>query len=452
MSPKHKPTSRRAFLKAAAATCSALAFPTIIPASARGADGHVAPSNRVTMAFIGTGNQGTGDMKGFLQDERVQVIAVCDVNREGPGYWDGAIAGREPARRIVNEHYTQTTGKPYDGCAAYEDFRELLARPDLDAVEVATPDHWHALLTIAAARAGKDIYCQKPFSLTIPEGQAMVAAVRRYGRVLQVGSQQRSDYNFRRACELAINGRIGRVHTIRCGLPGGIPDYGRTAHLSQPQPVPAGFNYDLWLGPAPRVPYCPARCGVNFRWISDYSGGQLTDWGGHHPDIAQWCLRADHTGPVKIRNAQATYASGPLYNTATDYSFDAVYADGTVLNISNQNPGGVTFEGTEGTLRADRGWHDAEPKSILTSVLGPDAIRLYDSRDHFRDFIDCVLSRRDPVAPAEAGHRSITIAHLGNIAMMLGRDLTWDPEKEEIVGDPQAAALIRRAFREPWAL
>jgi len=418
-----------------------MALPTIVPAHVLGAD---APSNKITMAFIGTGNQGTNDMRGFLQDQRVRVVAVCDVNRKGPGYWSGGIAGREPARQIVDNHYKGTS------CAAYEDYREVLAREDIDAIEIATPDHWHAPLAVAAAKAGKDIYGQKPLSLTIADGRLMTDTVTRYSRIWQTGSQQRSDGNFRRVCELVLNGRIGKLHTVRCGLPGGIPDYGRTANQTEEVPVPDGFNYDMWLGPAPNAPYCPARCGVNFRWIRDYSGGQITDWGGHHPDIAQWGMGTEYTGPIEIKNARGTFAKHPIYNTATEYYFECLYENGVTLIISDKERGGITFEGSEGWVWANRGQHKASSKEIYNSVIGPSEIHLYESKHHFRNFIDCVISRKETVAPIEVAHRSITIAHLGNIALTLGRDLKWNPETERFVDDAEANRFLRRAARAPW--
>ena len=437
---RHK-LMRRDFVKGVAG--AAIAFPTIIPSSVLSAD---APSNRITMGVIGMGNNGTNMTKGFLKDSRVRVVAVCDVNQEGPGYWDGSIRGREPARRIVDEYHE---GK---GCAGYEDFRELLARDDIDTIVISTPDHWHAIIAIAAAKAGKDIYGQKPLSLTVADGRAMVEEVKRCGVVWQTGSQQRSDRNFRRVCELVRNGRIGKLHTVKCGLPGGIPDYGKTAHLTNPEDVPKGFNYDMWLGPAPRAYYCPARCGVNFRWILDYSGGQLTDWGGHHPDIAQWGMDTEDTGPIEIKEAKGEFADGPLYNTATSFYFECIYRNGVKLIISNKERGGVTFEGTEGSVWADRGKHEAKPKSILESVIEPDEIHLYKSDDHLRNFIDCVISRKETIAPIETAHRSITIVHLGNIAMLTGRDLKWDPQKEKIIGDPGANDMLSRPYRAPWVL
>ena len=444
--------ARRTFLKNAASVAGAVAaFPYIVPSSALGGAGGVAPSNRIVMGCIGTGNQGTNDMNDFLQDKRVQIVAVCDVNRESAGYWDNRIGGREPAKRIVTEHYARTSAPgTYKGCRAYEDFRDLLARDDIDAVLIALPDHWHSIAVIEASKAGKDIYGEKPLSLTIAEGRAMCDAVHRYGRIFQTGSQQRSDHNFRRACELVRNGRIGKLHTVKCGLPGGTPDISKQGHRDKPERVPDGFNYDMWLGSAPYAPYCPARCHVNFRWILDYSGGQVTDWGGHHPDIAQWGMGTENTGPVEINNAKGEFARDGLYNTAKSFYFECVYKNGVKLIISNKERGGVTFEGTESWVWADRGRYDANPKSLLESVIKPDEIHLYQSENHAGNFIDCVISRNEPVAPIETAHRSITIGHLGNIAMRLGRDLKWDPDAERFVNDDGADRMLSRTMRSPW--
>jgi predicted dehydrogenase len=453
--PEATRITRRQLLKTAtAAGIGAVGFPTIVPASALGRDGKVAPSNRITVGIIGTGNQGLNDIKSFLKDERVQIIAVCDVNKEGPGYWNGGVAGREPAKRLIEAHYAQQKeAGTYKGCDTLTDFREVIGRKDIDAVEVCLPDHWHAIPVILAAKAKKDIYCQKPLSLSIGEGRAMADAVKKYGVIFQTGSQQRSDSNFRRACELVRNGRIGKVHTVRCGLPGGRPDFGKTGDRKAPEKVPDGFDYEMWLGPAPEAPYVPARCHVNFRWIYDYSGGQVTDWGGHHPDCAQWGLGTDYTGPVEIRGAKAEFPVDPLWNTATEYYFEAIYKDGVKLIISSKEKGGVTWEGTEGKVWANRGQHDADPKSILDSQIGPNEVHLYESKDHFRNFIDCVISRKETVAPVEVAHRSITICHLGNIAMRLGREsLKWDPEKEQILGDTDASRMLTRPYRAPWKL
>lgn len=396
---------------------------------------------------------GSNHVLSFLEDERVQIVAVCDVNRASGGYWNGSHAGREPARQTVNFHYGQEirSGR-FDACDGYEDFRELLARADVDAVVVATPDHWHAIPVILAAEAGKDIYGEKPLSLTVRQGRAMSDAVRNAGVVFQTGSQQRSDARFRHACELVRNGRIGELRTVRCGLPGGQPDFGRTAHRKDPEPVPEGFNYDFWLGPAPSAPYSPARCHVNFRWILDYSGGQVTDWGGHHPDIAQWGMGTTRTGPVAIRSPRGTFPAGDLWNTATEFYFEAEYENGVTMVVSSNERMGVRFEGTEGWVWVTRGGHEASDPAIWDSEIGEGDVQLYHSDDHHRNFIDCVISRKEPVAPIEEAHRSITIAHLGNIAMRLGRELRWDPDREQIEGDPEAGEMLDRPMRQPWHL
>jgi predicted dehydrogenase len=386
-----------------------------------------APSERITMGVIGTGNQGIGDLKGFLRDERVQVVAVCDVNKESPGYWDGGIGGREPARQFVEWHYArEKKSGTWRGCAAYEDFRQLLA--------------------------GKDIYGEKPLALTIAEGRAMADAVKKHGRVFQCGSQQKSDVRFRKACEIVRNGRIGKLHTVLCGLPGGTPDFGKTQDRQEAEAVPDGFNYDMWLGPAPDAPYAPGRCHVNFRWILDYSGGQITDWGGHHPDIAQWGMGTELTGPVAIENGQATWAREKIWNTATDFHFEAVYASGVRMIVSSRVRGGVTFQGSDGWVWVNRGAIETGPATLLDYEPAENEIRLPRSPGHMRNFIDCVKSRKEPVAPIEQAHRSITVAHLGNIALRLGRNVKWDPAAEKFIGDEKANEMLSRPMRKPWSL
>ncbi len=435
---------RRDFLKSTAAFASA---------TAASAQDRPSASNRITMGVIGTGNQGTGDMKNFLADERVQVVAVCDLNKESPGYWDGAIAGREPARILVEWHYARAMRSGiYKGCNAYEDFRELLARKDIDTVLIAVPDHWHSIPVIEAAHAGKDIYGEKPLSLTIAEGRAMADTIKSSNRIFQCGSQQRSDVRFRKACEIVRNGGIGKLETVRVGLPGGTPDLGHTRDRQDPEPVPDGFNYEMWLGPAPEAPYAPARCHVNFRWILDYSGGQITDWGGHHPDIAQWGMGTELTGPTAIRNGQAQWAKEKIWNTAVDYYFEAHYASGVVMTVSSRLRGGVTFQGSEGTVWVNRGAIEATPESLLDWQPKENDIHLYRSDNHARNFIDCVISRKETAAPIEQAHRSITIAHLGNISLRLGRDLRWDPAREQIIGDETANQMLSRPMRKPWSI
>lgn len=442
--------SRRQFLKSAGAAAGAM---TVIPVSALGRARRPAPSDRVTLGFIGTGNMAMNHLLGFLDDDRVQIVAVCDLNRGSGGYWNGGYAGREPAQRLVNFHYgREIRSGNFEACAAYEDFRDVIGRDDIDAVIITTPDHWHAIPAVQAANAGKDIYCEKPLSLTVAEGRAMSDAASANNVIFQTGSQQRSDERFRHACELVRNGRIGRVHTVRVGLPGGRPDLGMTGDRKEVEPVPDGFNYDMWLGPAPEAPYAPARCHVNFRWIYDYSGGMVTDWGGHHPDIAQWGLGTVETGPVAIRNPKGVFPEDELWNTATEFYFEAVYDDDTTMIISNEERMGVTFEGDDGWIWVTRGDHEVSDQEIWESQIGENEIRLHRSDNHYNDFIQSILDRTETVAPAEHGHRSITISHLGNIAMRLGRELEWDPAAERIIGDESANEMLSRPMRKPWSL
>lgn len=442
---------RRKFIKQAGIAASAIiSVPTIIPAACIGKSGRTAPSDKINLAFIGAGNQATNDVMDFLADDRIMVTLICDVNKKSDGYWDGRVAGREYIRDVVNGYYSKKFERHYNACSDLVDFREVITRKDIDAVEIATPDHWHAIPVLMAASAKKDIYCQKPLSLTIAEGRAMSDTVKHHNVVFQTGSQQRSNPNFRRICELVRNGRIGQLETVICGLPSGTPDFGKKAHLTAVEPVPEGFNYDLWLGPAPFAEYAPCRTHVNFRWILDYSGGQLTDWGGHHPDIAQWGMDTELTGPVKIQNARAKWADHPHYNTATDFYFECIYENGLKMIVQSGADFGVTFIGSEGKVWSDRGKHTVEPKNLTDTVIGPHEIQLYRSDNHFRNFIDCVISRRETIAPVEVAHRSITIAHLGNIAMKLGKDLEWDPKTERILNVPEANEMLSRPMREPW--
>jgi len=416
--------SRRNFLKSSAfAAGAAVTLPTIVPSSVFGAD---APSNRIAMGCIGTGGQGSGNMRGFNAKSGCQVIAVCDID----------AGHRESASKRVG----------LDPKSCYNDFRELLARNDIDAVSIATPDHWHVPTSIAAVRSGKDVYCEKPLTLTIAEGRTLVDEVKRYGRVFQTGSQQRSGSEFRKACELVVNGRIGKLQTMRVGISGN----NRTCEPTwTPEPVPEGFDYDLWLGPAPWEPYHTQRCHYQFRFLLEYSGGQMTNWGAHHLDIAQWGNQSDDTGPVEIRG-KGEFPKTGLFTTALNAEVEYTYASGVKIFLSKG--GGTRFEGTEGWIYVNRGKLEAEPKSLLTSVIGPDEKHLYESRDHKQNFLDCIKSRKDPICNAEIGHRSSTVCHLGNIAMLLDRPLKWDPQVERFIGDDEANRMTWRPRRAPWRL
>ena len=444
--------NRRAFLKQTAlVTSGMLVAPTIIPAQVRGGNNRVAPSDKVRYALIGCGNQGSVDLRPFMNDERLQVVALCDVNKESDGYWNGAVRGLNVMEQWVNEFYTEKNGRPFTGLRLVEDFREVLAMNDVDAVSIATPDHWHAIISILAAKAGKAIYCQKPISLTIPEGRAMSDAVKKYKVVFQTGSQQRSAENFRTACEMVRNGKLGKISSVTVGLPSGTPDVGHNGDQTNPVPVPAGFNYDFWLGPACEAYYCPARVGSNFRWNFAFSGGQITDWSGHHPDIAQWGMNTEHTGPVKIRPIYSAWAKHPVWNTATQYRVEAEYSEGfTMILTSNAGFSGVQFDGEDRKwVRVGRGNYSVSDNLKDVKLTDSDT-KLYVSENHYRNFIDCVLSGQEPIAPAEAAHRSTSICHLANIAMILNRDLEWNPKTEMFINDPIANALIDRPMREPW--
>ena len=449
--------SRRDFLLGSA---SVLAFPYVISSAALGKAGTTAPSDRITMGFIGVGGMGTNNMRGFMANGDVQVTAVCDVvkasNQYGHWYkngWKGPLFGRESARNIVEEHYaSQKASGTFKGCAAYVDFRELLARNDIDAVCITTPDHWHAIPAIMAAKANKDIYCEKPLSLTIAEGRAMVKAVRRYGVVFQTGSHHRSKDIMRFACELVRNGRIGEVKRVVTSL--GPHSRRFLIDTWQPMPIPEGFDYDMWLGPAQWSPYHKDRCLYTFRFITDYSGGETTNTGAHKFDIVQWGLGTELTGPVEIEDLGSEFPKTGLFDTVSKIHFRARYANGAEMICNPEGLSGVAarFEGTEGWVEI--GWSKLRtyPESLKESVIGPNEIHLYKSNDHKRDFLNCIKTRRDPIAPVEVGHRSASVCHLSNIAMMLKRNLCWDPKAECFVNDPEANLMVWRPMRSPWHL
>ena len=424
--------SRRLFLKTTTLAAGALAgFPAIIPAAVLGPN---APSKRITLGAIGVGGQGTHNLRGFLGHPEVQVLAVCDVDQ----------ARRNKAQELVHQQYANQE------CAAYNDFRGLLARQDIDAVLVCTPENWHSLITIAAAKAGKDIYCEKPFAPTIAEGRAAADAVRRYGRILQVGSQERSRANGRFACELARSGALGRIHTIRVNLPA----VRHEIEVQPIEPVPEGFDYDFWLGPAPWMPYTKLRCHGNFRWILDYSDGELTDRGCHVGDLAQWGNGTDHSGPVEIEG-RGTFPADGLWNTAYEYEIHARYANGVHMIIASVEPRGVKFEGDEGWVfyHVHEATLEAEPQSLLSLKIRDNPLHhVVQTTDHHQDWLNCIRTRREPVAPAEAGHRSSSLCHLANFSLLLGRNLFWDPVRENFHDDAAANAMIARSMRGPWSL
>lgn len=437
--------NRRQFLHTTSglAACAA-AFPQIVPASAFGKGGTVAPSERIRMAFIGVGSMGGGHLRAFLEYPEVRVCAVCDVREEF----------RERAKQSVDSRYGSAE------CEAYEDYRELLARNDIDAVLIAVPDHWHVLIGIEAARQGKHMYYEKPVGRTVQEAKALRAAVRRYGVVFQFGTQQRSTGYYRQACELVNNGNIGELHTIMIGSASS-----QYCAFPPEQSVPAGFNYEMWLGPAPWAPYTAERCTRNWTLIYDYSLGCVSGaWGVHDVDIAQWALRAENTGPVEVEGT-GVFPTDNLYDTATSWEVEHKYANGvklihmdmpTAMKRAREqfslNWMGMLFQGTEGWIYVSRAGIHANPASMLRRSPGPHGVHFPRSLDHRKNFLESVRTGKDPIAPIEAAVRSDTVCHQADIAMRLGRRLRWDPVAEEFTNDPAANRMLSRAMRSPWHL
>jgi len=429
--------SRREFLKR---TCHRAAIAPFLIYSPR--SGAAPPNERITMGCIGVGNQGGSDTRMFLGDPRVQIVASCDVD----------LGRAKSMAGIIDKHYAQ--GAPSGssrGCDITQDYREILSRDDIDTVMIATPDHTHAVIAIEAARRGKDIYCEKPLAYSVAEGRAIVNAVRRYGRVLQTGTQRRSIGRFRFGCEAVRNGRIGRLHTVRIGPGQGFAIRGDFTGEEKPQPVPRDFNYDLWLGPAPWVPYTPARCHFNFRWILDYGEGYISDNGVHFVNLATWATATDHTGPSEV-DGKATFSSKGIYDAPTDFEITYRYPDGLRLILGSAELFGVKFEGTEGWIHMSGAAVTAEPAHALASPTRADEINLRSSPGHHADFIDCVLNRRLPAAHAEIGHRDASLCHVGAISARLGRPLRWDPAREIFPDDEIANRFLSRPMRAPWRI
>ncbi len=437
---KRKNPSRREFIRgSAAAAVGGLGFPYLVPASIFGRAGKPAPSNRVTLGCIGVGWQGGSNLKDFLEDPNVQVVAVCDIDADH----------LKEAKQTVDAKYGN------EDCVTYHYYEEVIARSDIDALSLGLPDHWHAMPAIAGARSGKDIFGEKPLAQNWAEGRAMADAVKRYGRVWQTGSWQRSLANFRFACELVLNGRIGKVHTVEVGLPDGHTDFAGTAGQEDPQPPPKTLDYDRWLGPAPYSPYCVARVHKNWRWNLDYAGGQLMDWVGHHVDIAHWGLGFDYTGPYEVEGYGEYPNRGRLWNTATKYRVTAKYPKDITMTIAGGHDdiqSGTKWIGDLGWVWVNRGAIDAKPRSLLREKFSPNEIHLYRSPGHAREFIQSVKSRGTTLAPAEVALRSATPGFLGQIAMLTGRKIRWDAEKEQILNDDGASRLLFRPMRSPWHL
>jgi predicted dehydrogenase len=432
---------RRRLLGAAAALLGAP--PAFVPARALGRAGVPPANSRIQMGVIGVGGMGLGHHRALLQSPDVRVIAVCDVRR----------SFRQRAKQLADEKYGDTS------CAAYNDFRELLARADIDAILTAAPDHWHALIGVEAARRGKHMYFEKPASRSIAENKALRQAVVRSGVVFQFGTQQRSSENYRRAVELVRNGYIGQLKRILIGSATAPPN-----QLHRPQPVPEELDYDFWLGPAPEAPYCDERCTRNWTHIYDYSLGCLgSAWGIHDVDIAQWALDADHTGPIETE-AWGEFMTGGLYDTAARWEAEHRYANGVTL-IHMDMPTALKrawqfrlqwmsmhFEGTEGWIHVSRNSFHVHPEKLARTIIGARHVRVLYSNDHRRNFLDAVRTGSPVISPIEAAVRADAVCHHADIAMRLGRKLRWDPAAERFLDDPMANRMMTRPMRAPWRL
>jgi predicted dehydrogenase len=428
---------RRNFLKKTAIGAAALSAPAIVPSVVLGRNGNIAPSNKITMGCIGIGWQGGFNMESFLRLNDVRIIAACDVDANH----------LNQAKNKINK----VNGNK--DCAVYNDFRDLLARTDIDAVSLGLPDHWHSIPAIMAADSGKDIFGEKPLAHSIREGRAMVNAVKRNGRIWQTGSWQRSQAHFRFASELVRNGRIGKVLRVEVGLPSGHADFAGTAGQDNIVPPPQELDYDMWLGPAAWKPYIKARSHKNWRWDLDIGGGQILDWVGHHVDIAHWGLGFDTTGPVEI-DGHGEYPNDGVYDTATKYWVESRYKDGTEMVIAGGYPeikSGTKWIGEYGWVWVNRGdTLETYPKELKHDTIGPEEAPLFKSPGHWRNFIDCIRSRKETITPCETAHRSMSPGHLGQVSMLLGRKLLFDPETEWVLNDQTANEMLGYSMRSPW--
>lgn len=434
MKEKLKLTRREFLGSSLAATGAAMTTPYVMTSSALAAPGRPGANDRMGLGFIGIGNMGGGHLGGLAGNPDFQILAISEVKA------DRARWGKElvEKRYAGDESRGSFKGTKYTGVDLYNDFRALLARDDIDAVLVATPDHWHATATVLAMRAGKDVYCEKPLSLTVREGRQMVDAARRYGRVFQTGSQQRSSRNFRFACELVRNGYIGEIKQVKVGIGGPSSDKQFT-----PEPVPEGVDWDRWLGPSPWHPYNSERISGNYgggwRRVRDTSGGMMTDWGAHHFDIAQWGLGMDGSGPVEVIPPNLSEQKCLTYR----------YANSIPMYHGSAN--GILFTGTEGKVEVNRGYLKTWPDTLKSLKLSPNDIHLYESPGHHADWINCMRKRQRPICDVAIGYSTITVCHLGNIAWWLGQSFKWDPDTEQITDNPEAARWLDRPKREPYA-
>lgn len=441
MLPSKTRINRRRFLQTGAAALAVRGM-VLNHASA------TAPSERITLGVIGLGSRGFNLLDSLLAMPDAQVVAICDVDAfhyRDRAWGKGAAFGRDPAKQRIEKHYGSSSG-----LFVSSDFREVCSRKDIDAIVVATPDHWHALCTLEALRNGKDVYCEKPVTHTFHEGQVVYREVAKRKAVFQTGSQQRSDVLFRRAVELVRNGVLGKIQSIEVGLP---PGYDRPQGDPTVTELPAQLDYDFWCGPSEKLPYMRARHHRWWRGHRAYGGGVLMDWIGHHNDIAHWALDSDASGPTRVEAVNWTFPEGEVYNTPHHYEIRCEYASGVQSSISSRHPLGTKFIGEEGWAFITRGTLKASDPRWTHSDFQPGEKRVDQSDDHVRNFLDCVKTRKACIAPAETGHRSITPGFLGYVSHTLGRALQWNPEQETAIGDDAANRLLHQHhYRRPWKL
>ena len=442
--PMNKPVSRFGFTRRQFITASsaALIAPMIVPSRVLGGEGKTAPSERITMGVVGWGMQGPGNTHGFLTQKDCQILAACDLDKQHLAQ----------AVDTVNGHYKNKD------CKAYHDYRELMARKDIDTVMIAIPDQWHAMVSVEAARQKKDIYGEKPLARTIAEQQAIVKAVQKHKRIWQTGSWQRSQPNFHKAAEIVRNGLIGKLTRVEVGLPSGHHDFAGTASKNKVTNPPEHLDYDFWIGPSKMMPYIEARVHMNWRWHYNTGGGQLLDWIGHHCDIAHWGMDCDGSGPTEIEGQGEFPPEDAMWNTCTKYRITAQYPQDITMIIAGGHGdirGGTKWIGTDGWVWVDRGGFDASNKEWKDWDRVPEnqrKVSLYESSSHGRNFLDCVKSRKPTITPVETAHHSAIPGHLGLIAMMVGRKIKWNSKREVIVGDADASKLLTRSYRAPWKL
>jgi len=423
--------SRRNFLQKA----SFASVPLIVNSSVLGKGGATSPNSRVQLACIGVGGQGTGNMNNFMQDDRVKVLAICDVDQNH----------RNRALGIAKLN-------DKDG---YNDYRELMNRKDIDAVMIATPDHWHSLITVAAAKSGKDIYCEKPLTASIGEGRFVTDVVKNEKRVLQCGTWRRSGIHSRMACEWVRNGYIGDLNKVEIGVPGTFQIRGGYSGMERPQKIPKGFDYRMWSGTTPDAPYTAARCHFNFRWIDDYAPGYITDWGAHFIDVAHWGMNTDDTGPVEISAKNVKRREKGIYDAVENFNVRYVYNTGVEMKLFSTNDSslwGTKFIGTEGSVFVENQKLITDPPELLRKKLNGNDERLYVSNHHHRNFIDCVFSRKRTASSVESAHRAASACHLGSIAAHIGKSLKFNPKKEKFLGNSGANDLLMRKIHGKWKL